>query len=523
MKARTRPNRVLRFAPLLASLAIALSLGANTAVAQESKPLLEEEAKALRALADTIIAENETMSKNEFSAGEFCPLEVAGGEEAPAVEACPLFYENELCAIVFKATMGGETTYTLDESTGEIFSEYVTRDNYVSLETDSSHRLIAETNVGKSFITSDEGLEHLSDEQTDMSLNMSHEMIDASIIPLDNIASAQSASVTDGFNLYQVNHIYQNGDQICWAAAAAQIGHWLTKDTSVSPWYIAKQIKGGYVEGTSADTIAAYNYFCYDNGTHMKVYCKTGEATLDDISKRLKYGLPIQMDFRTIGAPGHSVTIDGFSRWSDGSESIRIVDSARNTSTGHATLYRDRNNGHFTHTNTVNGEVYWAQSGAQTYYPLGWHKPFGKTTWSYFTKEGIRYVGWHQIGKYWYFFNTDGVMLTGWQKVLDKWYYLDSSGAMETGWLSYGGSWYYLDTDGSMITGWASVDGYWYYMGDNGAMDHGWLYDDGYWYYLRKSTNSPSGGPEGSMLSNGSWYIDGKTYRFDSSGHCLNP
>ena len=34
---------------------------------------------------------------------------------------------------------------------------------------------------------------------------------------------------------------------------------------------------------------------------------------------------------------------------------------------------------------------------------------------------------------------------------------------------------------------------------------------------------TPSGGPKGTMLCGGTWTMDGKAYRFDSSGICLNP
>lgn len=54
-------------------------------------------------------------------------------------------------------------------------------------------------------------------------------------------------------------------------------------------------------------------------------------------------------------------------------------------------------------------------------------------------------------------------------------------------------------------------------------MQTGWYYDGCNWYYLRPATNTPASGPQGGMLANGSWYINGKTYHFNSSGVCTNP
>ncbi len=94
-------------------------------------------------------------------------------------------------------------------------------------------------------------------------------------------------------------------------------------------------------------------------------------------------------------------------------------------------------------------------------------------------------------GRYYY---TEDVAVTGWKKIDNFWYYFNSDGKMQTGWLKDGSSWYYLKSNGAMATG--------------------WLKDGGKWYYLDSS---------GAMLANTSRKINGKTYKFNSSGDCTNP
>ena len=112
-----------------------------------------------------------------------------------------------------------------------------------------------------------------------------------------------------------------------------------------------------------------------------------------------------------------------------------------------------------------------------------------------------------------------------WVQLDGKWYHFSGSGAMDTGWFKSpsSGYWFYLGEDGAARTGWQSIGGNWYVFDGNGAMYRGWYQEGSTWYYLRTAANVPSGGPEGSMLASGTWAIGGKAYRFDSSGHCLNP
>jgi hypothetical protein len=104
------------------------------------------------------------------------------------------------------------------------------------------------------------------------------------------------------------------------------------------------------------------------------------------------------------------------------------------------------------------------------------------------------------------------------------WYYQPSAGVWSTSeWKQIGGSWYYFLSTSIMATGWQKIGSYWYYLSGNGIMKTGWFYDDGYWYYLRTATNTPTTGPQGSMLISTTCTIGGTSYQFDGHGHCLNP
>ena len=115
-------------------------------------------------------------------------------------------------------------------------------------------------------------------------------------------------------------------------------------------------------------------------------------------------------------------------------------------------------------------------------------------------------------------------MQTGWlENPTGVWYYLGTNGEMQTGWVEVDGYWYLLDTNGKMLTDWQQNDGYWYYLGSNGKMQTDWIFIDGYWYYLNPDGFSGWSGPTGSMISNATVTINGKSYSFDDNGHCLNP
>ncbi len=96
-----------------------------------------------------------------------------------------------------------------------------------------------------------------------------------------------------------------------------------------------------------------------------------------------------------------------------------------------------------------------------------------------------------------------------------KWCVQGTDGKVIKGWYEDNGTWYYLNDEGIMQTGWIKdKDGRWYYLDESGAMKTGWLKDKNKWYYLE--TNST--GYKGQMYGNCITTIDGKPYRFDSTG-----
>lgn len=150
----------------------------------------------------------------------------------------------------------------------------------------------------------------------------------------------------------------------------------------------------------------------------------------------------------------------------------------------------------------------------------------------YLDENGLRKTGWVKDKEKWYLLDNRGAMLTGWQELDGKKYYLDSqSGEMKIGWYkevimendtnsngektantSATENWYYLNSDGSMKTGWLADGDKWYYLNKTGAMQTGWLIDSNSKYYLNRS---------GEMVK-GTKVIDGKTYKFASTGSLIN-
>ncbi|WP_252254170.1 glycoside hydrolase family protein [Clostridium sp. ZBS12] len=96
-----------------------------------------------------------------------------------------------------------------------------------------------------------------------------------------------------------------------------------------------------------------------------------------------------------------------------------------------------------------------------------------------------------------------------------KWCVEDSTGNITKGWYEDNSKWYYLKDNGTMATAWLKdKDGRWYYLDSNGAMKIGWLKDKDKWYYL----NPISNGYKGEMFGNCTATIEGKSYKFDSTG-----
>ncbi|MDM5235278.1 cell wall-binding protein [Bacillus cereus] len=139
----------------------------------------------------------------------------------------------------------------------------------------------------------------------------------------------------------------------------------------------------------------------------------------------------------------------------------------------------------------------------------------------YSFEEGPAYTGWKEIdgkkyhfvgGKHYtfdghepidgkrYYFNQNGeAKLTGFDKVNNKIYYYNDKGEMQTGWQEIDGKWYYFDESGAAKIGWFQVGGGYHFP------------DYGYFTYYAKE--------DGSIYTDTTVEINGKTYNFDSHGH----
>lgn len=162
----------------------------------------------------------------------------------------------------------------------------------------------------------------------------------------------------------------------------------------------------------------------------------------------------------------------------------------------------------------------------------GWKRVNGK--WYYMDSHGIMQTGWIKLGSNWFYLESSGAMLTGWQKINNKWYYFDDKGYMKVGWLKDNEKWYFLSNNGDMLTGWQKINGKWYYLDPSkGEMKTGWLKVNNKWYYLDPKNGDMKVGwlkdnekwyylsANGSMVT-GTVTIDGKTYKFDSSGALIS-
>lgn len=135
-----------------------------------------------------------------------------------------------------------------------------------------------------------------------------------------------------------------------------------------------------------------------------------------------------------------------------------------------------------------------------------------------FTSGGAMIKGWYQASGYWYYFASGGKLQTGWVHVGTQWYYANASyGYLYTNTkMTIDGKVYRFNENGAMVRGWYKVGTKYEYYNRNGIQQkNAWVqYTDGNWYFV---------GSNGYMLANTTLRYNGKTYRFNSKGICLNP
>ena len=202
----------------------------------------------------------------------------------------------------------------------------------------------------------------------------------------------------------------------------------------------------------------------------------------------------------------------------------------------------------------VNGKWY-DKDGSQTYpYTLSW-KSNKKGKWVVDSNGWYPKNQWQKIDGVTYFFKADGYMASNewcknywinadgscsnikatWKKDKKGYWFGYSGWYAKNQWQMIDGYWYYFKSDGYMASNeWCK--GYW--LNKNGTYTYagkaswkkdskGWYYIDNKGWYAKKQWQKIDGkwyyfDAKGYIIT-GTKVIGGKTYRFNSSGVCLNP
>lgn len=126
----------------------------------------------------------------------------------------------------------------------------------------------------------------------------------------------------------------------------------------------------------------------------------------------------------------------------------------------------------------------------------GWVK--AGDTWLYAVDDGTGYTGWVRSGTDWYYFFDGSMYRDGIWWIDGKTYIFTTGGKLSRGGWQFSqleAHWYYANSDGTALSGWKKLSGKWYY------------FDPDYFFMLAGTTKT----------------IQGKNYRFDENGVCLNP
>ena len=202
----------------------------------------------------------------------------------------------------------------------------------------------------------------------------------------------------------------------------------------------------------------------------------------------------------------------------------------------------------------VNGKWY-DKDGSQTYpYTLSW-KSNKKGKWVVDTKGWYPKNQWQKIDGVTYFFKADGYMASGewcknywintdgscsntkatWKKDKNGYWFGNSGWYAKNQWQMIDGKWYYFKADGYMASNewckgyWLNKDGSYTYAGKASWKKDkiGWYYSDNKGWYAKKQWQKIDGKwyyfDAKGYITTGTKTIGGKTYRFNSSGVCLNP
>lgn len=161
---------------------------------------------------------------------------------------------------------------------------------------------------------------------------------------------------------------------------------------------------------------------------------------------------------------------------------------------------------YFNHSGYMECDYVWTEQSEIAYY-------FGKNG------EMSNVKGWINVKGYWHYGNGDGTLkVNEWIKDKDKWYYFNSISYMvRNNICKINDKIYGFNPDGSMVnkSGWTILGLTKYYCNSNGTIKcNEWVKENGKWYYLTSY---------GDMAIGEDLYINGKVYKFNYDGVCLNP
>ena len=156
--------------------------------------------------------------------------------------------------------------------------------------------------------------------------------------------------------------------------------------------------------------------------------------------------------------------------------------------------------------------VGWCYVGADGYCVTNCWKADSKG-WCYLGADGRMVTNmWVKDSVGWCYVGADGYCVTNkWMKDSKGWVYLDANGRMATNqWIKDTVGWCYVGADGYCLTNaWAKDSVGWCYLDANGRMVYSkWIQYNNQWYYL----------DENGYMVTGTKVINGKTYKFNSSG-----
>ncbi len=272
---------------LVATVLVCVPVVAYAAQAETSRT----DADAVAKLVLAYLGDNPDVDSNEISVGESSVVvtdemdEVSIDGQELATRSWPVYAQGDLVAFVYAVDSEAGSSYTLSSALASRLAPYVEEGSAVAIVEDGEEAVCVDDATGKAVVVDaraeearfcdaedariDVGVRAPSDANSIASLEISEDagfsMEGGAVAGVDDAfeVALASTSVSESRALY-VKQYHQGSDPICWAAAAYQVGHYLTgqdvgvvQDLAVNA---AGSLRGdtGYTE-----TIEALRYFFY--------------------------------------------------------------------------------------------------------------------------------------------------------------------------------------------------------------------------------------------------------------------